>query len=145
MVDFIAQLQIWQWQGDHLLIFIDMNMHVLQGHLANYILKMGLKEATHPRWGELEPHTYFRGTEPINGVWHSSDLEVISTVHLLFHKGVGDHRLVLVNITTRSAIRKHKFCVVHPHTCRLGSTNVQAQSKNISYLKTQMLNHWMPE
>jgi hypothetical protein len=70
---------------------------------------MGLKEATHLRWGEPEPHLYFRGTEPIDGVWFSPNLEVISTVQLFFHKRVGDHRSVLVDITTKLAIGKQEF------------------------------------
>ncbi len=75
-----------------MLIFIDMNEHILRGHLAKYMLKMGLMEATHPRWDtDDEPHTYFRGTEPIDGVWHSQSLEVVSTMQLLFHEGAGDH------------------------------------------------------
>jgi hypothetical protein len=109
------------------------------------MLKIGLEEAIHSRWGEPEPHTYFRATEPIDGVWHSPNLEVISTVRLSFHKGGGDHRLVLVNIPTGSAIKKQEFCLVHPHAHRLSSGNVQARSKYLSYLKTQMLSHQMPE
>ena len=101
VIDFIAQLQTWQRQGDRLLIFIDMNEHILRGHLAKYMSKMGLTEATHSRWGtDNEPHTYFRGTEPIDGVWHSPSLDVVATLQLSFHEGVGDHRTALVDITT---------------------------------------------
>jgi hypothetical protein len=145
VVDLIAQLQKWQRQGDRLLIFIDMNEDLLQGHLANYMLKMGLNKAMHSRWEESEPHTYFTGTKPIDGVWHTPNLEVISTVQLLFHEGVGDHRPVLIDITTGSAIGKQEFHVVHPHACRLSSRNVQARPKYLSYLETQMLSHRMPE
>jgi hypothetical protein len=69
VVDFISQLQTWQQQGGRLLIFIDMNEHVLNGHLAKYMKKMGLREAMHQVWGINKPHTFFRGTEPINGVY----------------------------------------------------------------------------
>jgi hypothetical protein len=66
-----------------------MNEHVLQGHLAKYMLKMGLKEATLPRWGEPEPHTYFKGTEPFDGVRFSPNLEGISTSNCHFTKDKG--------------------------------------------------------
>ena len=61
IIDFVAQLQAWQRQGGRLLIFINMNEHILRGHhLAKYMLKMGLMEATHTRWGTTnKPHTYF--------------------------------------------------------------------------------------
>jgi hypothetical protein len=48
--------------GDRLLVFINMKEHVLRGHLAKYMLKMGLAEVMHHGWGNEEPHTYFRGT-----------------------------------------------------------------------------------
>jgi hypothetical protein len=58
IVDFVAQIHIWQRQGDHLLIFMDMNEHVLRGGLVKYLLNMGLQEATHGNWRDSEPHTY---------------------------------------------------------------------------------------
>jgi hypothetical protein len=122
-----------------------MNEHVLRGRLAKYILKMGLTGVTHHRWGNEEPHTYFRGTKPIDGVWRSQQMEIASTAQLSFHEGVGDHRSVLVNITTDSAIRKQEFRMVHPNARRFSSGNVRARLKYISHLEQQMLNHWMVE
>jgi hypothetical protein len=51
VIDFVAQLQAWQGQCDQLLIFIDMNEHILRGYLVKNMLKMGLTEASHSRWG----------------------------------------------------------------------------------------------
>jgi hypothetical protein len=112
-----------------------MNKHILRGNLAKYMLKMGLTEITHHRWGNKEPHTNFRGTKPIDGVWHSHQLVIASTTQLSFHEGVGDHRSVLVDITTDSAIGKQEFRVVHPNAHRLSSGNVQEKSKYISHLE----------
>ncbi len=122
-IDFVAQLQVWQHQGDRLLVFMDMNKHVLTGCVTRRLLAMGLHEATHSQWGGMEPHTYVRGLEPIDAVWHSQDLEVTSTLQLSFHKGVSDPRLVLVDITAHSAIGKQEFKVVHPHRRHLSSQN----------------------
>jgi hypothetical protein len=105
-VDFVAQLQVWQRQGDRLLVFMYMNEHILTGRVACRLLAMGLREAMHSQWGETELHTYGRGLEPIDAVWYSQDLEVVSTLQLSFHEGVGDHCLVLVDITVQLAIGK---------------------------------------
>jgi hypothetical protein len=145
VVDFIAQHQTWQQQGNRLLVFIDMNKHILRGHLAKYMLNMGLMEVAHHEWGNEEPNTYFKGIKLIDGVWHSHQLIITSTVQLLFHEGVGDHRSVLVDITTDSAIGKQGFKVVHPNACRLSSRNKRARLKYISHLEQQMLNHQMVE
>jgi hypothetical protein len=122
-----------------------MNEYVLRGHLAKYMLKMGLTEVTHHGWGNDEPHTYFRGTKPIDRVWRSHQLVIASTTQFSFHEGVGDLRSVLVNITKSSAIGKQEFSVVHPNACRLSSGNIRARSKYISHLEQQMLNHRMVE
>ena len=110
------------------------------------MLKMGLTEATHSRWGtDNEPHTYFRGTEPIDGVWHSPSLDVVTTLQLSFHEGVGDHRTALVDITTSSAIGKQEFRVAHPAARRLSSGNKNAREKYLAHLERQMEIHRMSE
>jgi hypothetical protein len=88
---------------------------------------------------------YFRWTEPIDDVWPSHQLVITFTMQLSFHEGVGDHRSVLVTITTDLAIEKQEFRVVHPNACRLSSRNKQARLKYISHLEQQMLNHQMVE
>ena len=109
LTDFLAQLQVWQRQGDRLLIFMDMSEHVLRGTVARHLLSIGLIEATHQYWGNEELHTFIGGVELIDGVWHTANLEVSAVVQLSFHEGLGDHHTVLVDITTHSAIRKHDF------------------------------------
>jgi hypothetical protein len=128
-----------------LLLFMDMNEHTLTGRVARRLLAMGLHKATHSQWGEMEPHTYIHGSEPINAVWHSQDLEVVSTLQLSFHKGVGDHCSVLEDITTKSAIGKQEFKVVHPHGRRLSSQNDHARTKYLWHLERQMRTHRMVE
>ena len=70
---------------------MDMNEHILRGPVARRLLSMGLVvEATHQHWGPTEPHTFIGGVDPIDGVWHTPDLEVAALVQLSFHEGLGD-------------------------------------------------------
>jgi hypothetical protein len=124
---------------------MDMNEHVLRGPVACHLLSMGLIEATHQNWGNVEPHTFIGGVGPINGVWHTPDLEVSAVLQLSFHEGLGDHCTVLVDVTTHSAIGKHEFKVIRPNTCRLNSTNTRVRSRYISHLEGQMSTHRMTE
>jgi hypothetical protein len=126
-----------------LLIFIDMNKHILNGPLAKSMLRVGLEEVMHQHWGDIEPHTYVGGKEPIDAVFHTPDLEVKSTLQLSFHEGIGDHRTVLVDISTWSAIGKQEFQVIHSHVRRLNLKNDRARAKYLRYLKTQMATHKM--
>ncbi len=89
-----------------------MNKHILHGTVEQYLLSMGPVEVMHQHWGAVKPHIFIGRVDSIDGVWHTPDLEVSVLVQLSFHKGVGDHRTVLVDITTRSAIGKHEFRVV---------------------------------
>ncbi len=143
MIDFLATLQVRRQQGDRLLIFMDMNEHILNGPLARRMVRMGLEEATCNHWGSLEPHTYVGGKEPIDAVFHSPDLNVTATMQLLFHKGIGDHCTVLVDISTWSAIGKQEFKVVHPHARRLNSKNDRARLKYLYHIEAQMTIHKM--
>jgi hypothetical protein len=102
--DFTTSTKQWQTAGERLLLFVDMNEHVLQGHLAKQLLALNLSEATHTSWGEQEPNTHISGSKPIDGVYHSGNLEVTSTLLLSFHEGVGDHRTVLIDVTARSLL-----------------------------------------
>jgi hypothetical protein len=114
IVNFVAQLQVWQQEGDRLLIFMDINEHISRGNLAKYLRNMGLQEATQPNWGTSEPHTYVRGTELIEAVQFLPELTITLIMQLSFHKGVGNHRTVLMDISTKSAIGKQEFCMAHP-------------------------------
>jgi hypothetical protein len=73
------------------------------------------------------------------------DLEVSSLVQLSFHKGLGDHWTVLVNITMQSAIGKHEFRVVQPKACCLNLANTRVRSRYIAHLEGQMSTHRMQE
>jgi len=66
-------------------------------------------------------------------------------VQLSFHEGLGDHRMVLVDVTTQSAIGNHEFRVVRPEARRLNSTNTRVRSRYIAHLEGQMAIHRMPD
>ncbi len=53
---------------------------------------------------EEAPYTFIDDSEPIDGVYHTYNLEIMGITELSFHKSVGDHRTVLVNVATRLVI-----------------------------------------
>lgn len=66
------------------------------------------------------------------------DLEVVALLQLLFRKSMGDHRTVIVDITSRSLIGKDKFKIIRPLAQRLISTKPKATSKYIKYAETEL-------
>ncbi len=110
-----------------------MNKHILKGSLAQQLLAMGFVEATHTRWHKEAPHTFIDGSKPIGSVYHTHDLEITTITQLSFHKRVGDHRTVLVNVTTRLVIRQEEYRVVRPTARRLATRNKSSvNAKNLS-------------
>jgi hypothetical protein len=131
--DMVAAITKWMEKGGRTIIFIDMNELILHGVLPKEFLRLGLQEATHTHWEGPEPQTYVCGDgNPIDGVYHTSDLEITSLMQLSFHEGIGDHRTVKINVTTSSAIGKFERRVV-PQQARCLATRNENSVK--SYLK----------
>jgi hypothetical protein len=113
--DILAIITRWIESGNRIILFMDMNEHILTGNLLRELLRLGLQEATHEHWEDLEPSTFVYGNGmPINGVYHTPDLTITGLMQLSFHEGVGDHRTVLVDISTESAIGKFERRVIPP-------------------------------
>ena len=58
-----------------------------------------MREVVHDQTPGEGPHTHFRGTDSIDGIWVSNEIEVFSAAYLPFDKNLGDHRPVAVNIS----------------------------------------------
>jgi hypothetical protein len=118
----LANITRWIKSGNRIILFININEHILTGNLTREVLHLVLHEATHKHWEYLEPLTFVYGdSKPIDGVYHTPDLTIMVLMQLSFHKGVGDHRTVLVDISTESAIGKIERRVVLPKARRLGA------------------------
>ena len=54
--------------------------------------------------GQKAPNTWFRGKDPIDGIWITKDIEVIRASYLPFDADAGDHRPVVVDLTMGSVL-----------------------------------------
>jgi hypothetical protein len=121
--------------------FANLNEHILNGSLAQQLLAMGFAEATHTRWHKEAPHTFIDGSEPIDGIYYTHNLEIMAILQLSFHKSVRDHRTVLVNVTTRSVIGQQEYRVVRPTICRLATRNKSSMNAYLKDMRVQFENH----
>lgn len=120
--DLSQQLKRWRAQGDRILLFIDANEHILRGPIATRLRSddIELHEAGHRFWDHgSEPHTYVDGSLPIDGIFATPDIDVTNFLGLSFHESVGDHRTMIVEITTSSAIGRFQGNIVRPTSRRL--------------------------
>lgn len=140
--DFIGVLRKWIQDGERLLIFIDLNEHILTSELAQDILGLGMEEATHRHWPHgVEPRTYIRGKGPIDAVYHTPSLEITAVAQLSFHESVGDHRSVIVDVSARSMIRRDSFKIIRPTARRLTMANQTYVDRYVSILESKMAEH----
>ena len=102
--DLINLLRLWREKGDRLVLLMDANDHVVDGELAMRLRGEGLamEEAVHSRNPGQGPPTHFRGSQPIDGIWVTPDVEVCGAAYLPFDACLGDHRPVLVDVSMKS-------------------------------------------
>lgn len=136
--DIINQIQLWQQCGERILLMINLNEHIITGRLARQLYEIGLDEATQKHWSNTEPHSFIDGTMPIDGIFFSYDIEVTASVQLSFHESVGDHRTMIVDISSRLLIGKDKFKIVRPSARRLISTKSEVAAKYIKYVEKEL-------
>ncbi len=122
--DMVAAITKWMGKEERIIIFIDMSEHILHGILPKELLHLGLHKATHTNWEgpELQMYVYGDGNL-IDGVYHTSDLKITSLMQLSFRKGIGDHRLVIIDVTTSSAIGRFERRVIPPRAHCLATRN----------------------
>jgi hypothetical protein len=65
--------------------------------------------------------TYFRGSDPIDGVWATGDITVTSACVMPVRFGVGDHRLFVVNFATTTLVGSGLTTVARPALRRLNT------------------------
>ena len=135
--DFMKCVNSWLANGERLIIFMDFNEHVLRGKLPRLLQQAGLSEVSHTRWGGTEPNTFARGSQPIDGIYISQELEIMSIVILPFDESIGDHRTMIIDISTRSAVGQQQYKIVRPEARRLVTRNKKATNKYLTYVKQQ--------
>ncbi len=74
-------------------------------------------------------------------MYHTPDLEVAGVTLLSFHKSMGDHHTILVDITTCSAIGQQEHKIVPPSVRRLTTKNKQSVKKYLDDVMEQFRQH----
>lgn len=121
--DLLAALRRWKGQGDRLVLMMDANENVLQGHLCRQLQAddIDMVEVVHDQVPGEGPKTWFRGKESIDGIWATRDLDIIGASYLPFDAELGDHRPVVLDITTQSVLGGKMHRIVPPAARRLNS------------------------
>ena len=94
-----------------------------------------MHEAVHKNTSYKAPNTLFQGSDPIDGIWVSFDLEIICASYLPFHADIGDHRPVMVDITMQTLLGTNLPRVVPVQAHRLNLKVEKIRDTYISKLE----------
>ena len=89
-----------------MVLMMDANEDVIYGVMCRQLRKadVGMREAVHVATKCKGPNMYFKGSEAIDGIWTTTEIELMSAVYLPFDQELGDHRQVIANMPKRSIV-----------------------------------------
>jgi hypothetical protein len=146
LTDLIKQLTTWKMAGDRLILFIDANKSILRGPISKALTKIGLFEVSHRYWDQgSEPNTHIAGSMSIDGIFTTNDVEMTNLISLPFNESVGDHRTMILEVSTASTIGHYQGKIVRPSARRLTTKQPRVLSAYNSRLEQQYHMHRIPK
>ena len=113
-----------------MLIFMHVNENILRSDLVACLTADGiLEEFSQKFYGRAPPNTCMRGTHPINAAIKTSRLEITDFGLPPFYESPGDHRAMVVGITTRSMLGRFEWKVARPISRKLVTTNAMCLAR----------------
>ena len=103
MDDLQVEVVKWKEEGDSIIVMGDFNEDVRNDYCKQWRNNLGLKDVVLERLGEnLMPATHIRGSEPIDSIWITANIEVKRTIVMPQDEGAGDHRPIMIDIKEES-------------------------------------------
>jgi hypothetical protein len=124
--DLLQQLRVWRASGERIILMMDANENITTGRLCRQLGNddIELQNSTLLRHGKLPTNTHADGSEPIDGLWHTPDVEITEVKWLSFEESPGDHRACVFEFTTHSVIGNFEQRIVYP-PCRRLNTKIR--------------------
>ena len=85
----------WREAGDRLIVCLNANENIYSKDLGKVLTRsdgLNMSEVVGDFTGSLVGPTFFRGRNPIDGVWATKDIQVVNACAMLAGFGVRDHR-----------------------------------------------------
>jgi len=98
--DLIEALKEWKEEGDLIVLLIDANKNIHKGRLVEGLEDLGLKEVILDRYmtsKDLAP-IHQLGLVPIDGIFISGNVEILTGGYLPFGVALSDHRALWIKV-----------------------------------------------
>jgi hypothetical protein len=122
--DLLQQMKQWRAAGERLVQCLNANENIYREKLGRQLTDLhglGTKEVVGEFTGGRLGTTFFRGSEPINAIWATSNVEVAHECVMPVGYRVGDHRLFVVDFSTAYMIGTCPPKIICPALCRLNT------------------------
>ncbi len=131
-----------------MVLCLDANENIYRAELGRQLTDLhglGMKEVVGDFTGRRLGATFFRGSEPINAIWATSDLEVAHACVMPVGYKVGDHHLFLVDFSTASMIGTCPHKIIRPALRRLNTKIPECALRYNRALQKNILRHQLLE
>jgi hypothetical protein len=92
----------WTEAGESVVILADWNADIRGEKTRKYMADIGMREVITEFYGDEGPHTYNRGSKPIDGIFMTQDFYIVQGGYMPFGMGiVSDHRCLWLDIRTK--------------------------------------------
>ncbi len=138
----------WRDAGERIILFMDHNEHVYDGMLGKTLSNrdgLNLQEVILKQTGAPTGATFFRGSQPINGLWASDDLDISNACIMPFGYGVGDHRAFVLDILLQSLVGVNPVRTVQPASRCLNSRLPGCNKAYVRSLEENIIQHRLIE
>jgi hypothetical protein len=127
---------------------MDHNEHTYNGPLGRALSDpegVGLQEAVLRHTGKKTGATFFQGSKPIDGLWVTSGIEIANACVMPFGYGIGDHRMLIIDVTMESLVGKNPTKVVRLASRWLNSKMPRRGKAYVKSLERNIVQHRLLE
>ncbi len=127
---------------------MDHNKHVYDRILRKALRNrdsLNLQEVILKQTGAPAGATFFRGLQPINGLWASDNLDISNACVMPFGYGVGDHHAFVLDIPLQSLVGVNPVQIVHLASRRLTSRLPGCGKAYVRSLEENIIQHRLIE
>ena len=146
--DLIAQLKKWRDEGDRLIVCLDANENIYKKSIGKALTALdglAMTEVVGAYTGEQIGATFFRGSNPIDGIWATSDITVVNACIMPAGYGIGDHRLFVIDLCETDITGKHRPAVVRPMSRKLITKIPGVANRYNEILESSIIKHRLIE
>ena len=111
------QLTRWREEGDKLIVCLDANENIYNKSIGKALTNLeglAMQEVVGTFTNKRIGPTFFRGSNPIDGVWATLDITVSNACIMPVGYGIGDHRMFIIDFLTSDITGSSPPKVVRP-------------------------------